>query len=482
MEKKLIARDRECAILKDCMESDRSEFVIVYGRRRVGKTFLIDQFFKMTYDFSFVGAHRSTQRVQLRNFGKAMKQYAGLKMAPKYVDWLDAFDALEEHLDSLPADRKKVVFFDEMPWIDTQKSDFVEALENFWNGWVNRRNDIVLVDSGSATSWMVDKLVENQGGLHARITANIYLRPFNLKETEEYLQSHHCKWDRYQITQCNMLFGGVPFYLSLLNINQSLIQNVDRLCFAPNATLRIELEELYNALFKHADQYIAVVKVLSQHKEGMTRNDLMKVLKTEGRNLTAVLRNLERCDFIAKMARFPNKSTDAIYRLVDFYTLFYYKFIADDMSGDEQWWSHNFQSHSVDAWMGRAFELLCLCHTAQIKHALGISGVSTAISSWRQVADKDSSNPAKREGAQVDLIIDRADRMVHLCEMKFSVGSYEIKDAYEQKLRQRMTTFRESTKCTKALVNTFVTTFGVADGKHKSIVGSEVIMDNLFSL
>ena len=284
MEQKLIARDRECSMLRDCMESDRSEFVIVYGRRRVGKTFLIDQYFKMNYDFSFVGSHRSTQRVQLRNFGKAMKQYAGLKTVPKYADWFDAFDALEEHLSNLPANRKKVVFFDEMPWIDTQKSDFVEALENFWNGWANRRNDIVFVGSGSATSWMVDKLIENQGGLHARITANIYLRPFNLKETEEYLRSHQCKWDRYQIAQCYMLFGGVPFYLSLLKTNQSLVQNVDRLCFAPNAPLRIEFEELYTALFKHADQYISVVKTLSQHKEGMTRNDLMKSLKIEGRN------------------------------------------------------------------------------------------------------------------------------------------------------------------------------------------------------
>ncbi len=481
MEQKLIARDRECSMLRDCMESDRSEFVIVYGRRRVGKTFLIDQYFKMNYDFSFVGSHRSTQRVQLRNFGKAMKQYAGLKTVPKYADWFDAFDALEEHLSNLPANRKKVVFFDEMPWIDTQKSDFVEALENFWNGWANRRNDIVFVGSGSATSWMVDKLIENQGGLHARITANIYLRPFNLKETEEYLRSHQCKWDRYQIAQCYMLFGGVPFYLSLLKTNQSLVQNVDRLCFAPNAPLRIEFEELYTALFKHADQYISVVKALSQHKEGMTRNDMMKVLKVEGRNLTSVLRNLERCDFIAKMARFPNKSTDAIYRLVDFYTLFYYKFLAENLSGDEQWWSHNFQSHSVEAWMGRAFELLCLCHVGQIKRALGISGMATSVSSWRQLADKANQDPAKREGAQIDLIIDRADRIVHLCEMKFSVGPYELKDIYEKKLRQRMTIFREATKCTKALVNTFVTTFGVADGMHKSIVNSEVTLDELFN-
>jgi len=481
MDTKLVARDKECAMLRDCMNSDRSEFVIVYGRRRVGKTFLIEQFFGGHYDFSYVGAHRAPQRTQLRNFAKAMKQCAALGAMPRYADWFDAFDALEEHLANQPADRKKVVFFDEMPWIDTQKSDFVLALENFWNGWASRRTDIVFVASGSATSWMMDKLVENQGGLHARITANLYIRPFTLRETEEYLLRHGCNWDRYQVAQCYMLFGGVPFYLSLLKPQESLVQNVDRLCFQPYATLRTEFDELYNALFKNTNRYIGVVKALSQHKKGMTRNEIKTATGMDGTMLTHVLRNLERCDFIAKMARFPNKTTNAIYRLVDFYTLFYYKFLENDLSGDDAWWSHHFQSHSVEAWMGRAFELLCLRHTAQIKTALGISGIATEVSAWRHVGNKSSDNPAEREGAQVDLVIDRADRLVHLCEMKFSIGPYELTSAYAERLRTRAALFRETTKCRKGLVNTFVTTFGVANGKHKSIVDSEVTLDQLFT-
>jgi len=461
-------------MLNDCMKSDRSEFVIVYGRRRVGKTFLIERYFDSTYDFSFVGAHRAEQRVQLHNFAKAMKKHAQLPSIPKYTDWYEAFDALEEYLEQQPLDRKKVVFFDEMPWIDTAKSDFVKALENFWNGWANRRSDIVFIGSGSATSWMVDNIVENQGGLHARITSSIYLRPFSLKETEEYLQSRHCKWDRYQILQCYMLFGGVPFYLSLLKVVDSLVQNVDHLCFARNGQLRLEFAELYNALFTNADRYIAVVEALSAHKEGMTRSEIANVIGTNGGVLTKVLSNLEKCDFISKMARFPNHSTDVIYRLTDFYTLFYYKFIAKDQSGDEQWWSNNFRSHSVVSWMGNAFELVCLRHTPQIKKALGISGMSTSISSWRKKGDGAS------KGAQIDLIIDRADRMVNLCEMKFSQEPFVISNDYEQTLRDRMAIFRESTKCNKSFLNTFVTTMGVADGKHKSIVDSEVVMNDLF--
>lgn len=206
---KLVGRERECLELDRVMSSDRSEFVIVYGRRRVGKTFLVDQYYQGVYDFTFVGGHNLSRQRQLTSFAKALKKYSGNK-PDKFADWFDAFDALEEYLESLDTTKKKVVFIDEMPWIDTQKSDFVSALENFWNGWAARRSDIVFIASGSATSWMVDNLIQNQGGLHARITSSIYIRPFTLHETEEYLQRKHCKWDRYQILQCYMVFGGIP--------------------------------------------------------------------------------------------------------------------------------------------------------------------------------------------------------------------------------------------------------------------------------
>lgn len=260
---KLVGRERECLELDRVMESDRSEFVIVYGRRRVGKTFLVDQYYQGSYDFTFVGGHNLSRQRQLTSFGKALKKFSGSK-PDKFSDWFDAFDALEEYLELLDADRKKVVFIDEMPWIDTQKSDFVSALENFWNGWAARRSDIVFIASGSATSWMVDNLIENQGGLHARITSSIYVRPFTLHEVEEYLQRKHCKWDRYQILQCYMVMGGIPFYLSLIDPRQSLVQNVDRLFFSHGGIMRGEFDELYNALFSNAELYISVVKALAR--------------------------------------------------------------------------------------------------------------------------------------------------------------------------------------------------------------------------
>lgn len=477
----IIGRERELAELQRSMDSDRSEFVIVYGRRRVGKTFLVDNFFHYQYDFSYVGGHRLTKNKQLRNFAKALKKYANMSKQPKFADWDDAFDALESFLDTLPSEKRKVVFFDEMPWIDTPHSEFVDALEMFWNGWASRRNDIVFVASGSSTSWMVDKLVDNQGGLHGRITNNIYVRPFTLHEVELYLQSRGAAWDRYQILQAYMTIGGIPFYYSLLNVKESLVQNIDRLFFRKNGELQTEFEELYTALFSNSEKYTAVVKLLNGKREGMTREEIMSATKMDSTMLTKVLRNLERCDFVIRYSQFGNKKKGSIFRLLDFYTLFYYRFLEKFNSQDEHWWSHNFQSHAVESWQGLAFELLCLMHLNQIKAKLGISGIATEASSWRYMPGKDKDTENVGKGAQIDLLIDRADRTINLCEMKFSTTPFRISDAYEQSLRARMEVFRTQVKTTKSLVNTFVTTFGVADGVHRSIVHSEVTMDDLFA-
>ena len=476
-QRNIIGREKEMAELRRCLDSDQSELVIVYGRRRVGKTYLVDQFLQGKYDFTFVGGHKLPQRVQLRNFAKALKQTMGEQTMRKFADWFEAFDTLEEFLESLPATRKKIVFIDEMPWIDSARSNFIEAFENFWNGWAARRRDIMFIASGSATSWMIDNLVENQGGLHARITSHVYLRPFSLFETEQYLQSRGCLWDRFQIAQCYMFFGGIPFYLRLINTKQSLVQNVDRLCFAHGSPLRLEFDELYNALFAHADTYITVVRQLAEHRNGMTYQDISAATGIDGERLTKVLKNLNRCDFIMKFRYYGKKNKDIIYRLSDFYTLFYIKYIEPySDSFDEDWWQHHASSHSVESWQGLTFELLCLMHIRQIRQALGIGGVATNVSSWFDQADRKKAT----RGSQIDLIIERADRIIHLCEMKFSQGEFRITADYEEKLRSRMALFKEKTNSKMSLVHTFVTTYGVANGQHSSLVHSEVTLDGLF--
>ena len=464
------------AELRRCYESDRSEFVIVYGRRRVGKTFLVDSFFDKKYDFTYVGGHKLSKTKQLRGFAKALKKAAGMKLQPKFSSWEDAFDALEEYIESLSPEKRKVIFIDEMPWIDTPQSEFIEAFESFWNGWGDRRTDIMLIASGSASSWMMDKLVDNPGGLHARITNNIYIRPFTLKETEEYLLSRGIRWSHYQILQLYMVMGGIPFYLSLLDPGQTLIGNIDRLFFRKNAELRTEFDELYNAVFNKADKYLEIVSQLNGHHDGMTFSEIQESTSLDGERLSTALKNLERCDFVISFQQFGNRSRGTLYRLVDFYTLFYYKFVGTIDSKDEQWWTHNYNSHSVESWQGNAFELVCFTHLDRIRQRLGISGISTSASSWRYIPVKDEEG----KKAQIDLVIERGDRMINLCEMKFSLGPFTIKKSYADDVRRRAQLFKEKEKTSYGLNNTFVTTFGVADGVNKDIVDAEITAEDLF--
>lgn len=471
----LIGREAERQELEQSIVSNRSELVIVYGRRRIGKTYLIEQHFRHTFDFWYVGVRNISSRTQLKRFGKQLTKYSGT--CYKLNDWFDAFDALEEYLETRPSKGKKIVFIDEMPWMDSTRSNFIIALESFWNGWAMSRGDIMLIATGSATSWMREKLMGNKGGLHSRITRQLHLKPFSLFETEQYLQSMHIAWDRYQILQSYMVMGGVPFYYSLLDPRLSLVQNIDRLCFKSDGKLRIEFDELYNALFQHADRYIEVVHALSQNKNGLTNKDISKKIKCDGSTLSKILKNLERCDFIERWSQYGNKKRDEVFRLTDFYTLFYYKFIESDNRHEEEWWSKNFDSPSVLSWMGTTFETVCLRHHRQIKQALGLNAIATETSNWHFR----SNMPTQTPGAQIDMIIERADRIIHLCEIKFSIGEYIISQEYEKRLRQRMSLFQYHTKNKKSLVNTFITTYGVANGKNKSIVHSEVTMDDLFA-
>ena len=313
---KLIGRERECEELRWAMKSQRSELVVMYGRRRIGKTFLVRRFFDDKYSFHYVGAHKQPKSVQLQNFRESLMRFSAEKDIPMLENWHDAFSRLEDYLESCDESRK-VVFFDEMPWMDTQGSDFVAELEYFWANWVQNRDDIVFIACGSATSWMKEKLEENQGGLHNRITHRIYLRPFYLNECKAYLDNHGFEWDDYQILQCYMLFGGVPYYLSLLRPYLSLPENVDALVFRRGGDLSDEF------LFKKADRYINIVRLLSTKRQGFLRSEIEKVTGYGGGGLTKMLDNLERCDFIVAYNQYGNKNKQTLYRLSDFYTLFY---------------------------------------------------------------------------------------------------------------------------------------------------------------
>lgn len=472
----LIGRNKEWRELTDALNSKRSEFVILYGRRRVGKTFLVRSFCNDTYSFHFVGAHGRNAKSQLANFRETLIQYSGNKDIPGLQDWHEAFRQLANYLAQCKEERK-IVFFDEMPWIDTQKSDFVGELEYFWSNWVQNRDDIVFIACGSATAWMKDKLEDNQGGLHNRITHRIYLRPFYLNECKAYLNENGFEWDDYQIIQYYMIFGGVPYYLSLLRPQFSLIENVDSLIFRRGGALSDEFKELYNALFKRADKYIQIVQLLATKREGFTKTEISSATGYSGGGLTKILENLERCDFILSYAQYGNKTKQTLYRLCDFYTLFYFRYVKDNNSKDEQYWQHHFQSRGVESWEGFTFEEVCLRHLPHIKRALGISGIATEASSWRFVPTKDDC----RKGTQIDLVISRVDKMIHLCEMKFASYPYTINKEYADRLIERKQLFMEENKINRGTVFTFITPYGIKEGAHASMVHSSINAKDLFA-
>ena len=470
----IIGRKEEQQILHSAVQSENSEFVAVYGRRRVGKTYLIRETFGYKFTFQHTGLAKGNTKEQLFSFAISLRD-AGYDDCPIPKSWLEAFSLLSAYLKN-SADEKKIVFLDELPWMDTPRSNFISAFEHFWNGWASARKDIVLIICGSATSWIINKVINDHGGLHNRVTKQIALQPFTLKECEMFAQSKGLEMSRYQLAECYMVFGGIPYYWSLLEKGLSLAQNIDKIIFAKNGKLSNEFNQLYASLFKSPEQYIDIVTALGKKKVGMTREEIIAATdKYSNGALSKVLDELEYCGFIRKYNGFDKKSKQAIYQLIDNYTLFYFKFIQQNENNDEHFWSASIDSAMHRTWSGLAFERLCMAHTQQIKAALGIAGVLSNVYSWRKGADEMS------DGAQIDLLIDRKDQVINLCEMKYSLSEYVIDAEYERKLRNKKSVFIDTTNTRKAVHLTMVTTFGIKANAHSGIVQNEITLEDLFS-
>ncbi len=467
----LIGRKEELFALRTYMASEKSEFIAVYGRRRVGKTFLVRHAVNDEFAFYVTGMDNVKMPEQLLNFTLELRRASGKQIeVPK--NWLLAFEALICYLESLPAG-KKVVFIDELPWMDTNKSNFTPALEHFWNAWASRRNDIKLIVCGSATSWMMDHLINNRGGLHNRLTQKVPLNPFTLAEVEEYLMDRGFSYGRHEIAECYMSMGGIPYYLSKMNKGLSLAQNIDELFFVDNAKLEGEQINLYQALFKHSEKHIKVVAALSKKMKGMTRTEILNNTHlTNNGALSKVLRELESCGFIRHYVPFGKNKNDALYQLIDFYTLFYFAFIEQNKYRDEHFWSNSYGSGVHAAWSGYAFEILCLTHISKIKQALGISGVQSLASSW--------IGKYENQTTQIDLLIDRRDQTINVCEMKFAADEYEITKKEEETLRRRISIFKNATNTKKSLMLTLITTFSLKQNPHSGIVQKVITLDQLF--
>jgi len=476
----IIGRAQELALLDKIIASKRAEFLAIYGRRRVGKTYLISEYLKSHIVFSFSGSFEQPTKRQIGNFFREYIRYTkGQEESNPPKDWNTAFSYLTDYLYSLSnkSNSKVVVFIDEMPWLDTPKSAFVPALEYFWNQHVSKMDHVVLIACGSTASWMKKKLLKSKGGLYNRVTRRIQLEPFNLYQTEVFCKQKKFKFSRYQIIQLYMVMGGIPFYLNELSSGKSVVQLIDKICFSATGLLTDEYEQLYYSLFKNAANHIAVIETLAKHPYGLVRNQVVKKSGVpDGGTFTRTIEELLDSGFIIKYQPFQKKEKDSIYRLIDLYSLFYLRFIKGTNSRQTNSWQLLSNDSKFISWSGYAYENICLLHTSQILKKLGLAGTITQTSSWYYKGNEEIP------GAQIDLLVDRKDGVVNLCEAKFSNKEFVLTKEYVGKLRRRRGIFEQATNTKKSVVTTLITTYPAIQNKYYlEEIHSEVVMDDLFT-
>lgn len=480
----IFARQRELKILEKVYRSKTPEFLAIYGRRRIGKTFLVRQFFKKKgLYFELTGIKDGNLKQQLQSFRIEFSRVFAVEPATQVSDWFEAFNQLRVMLEKIQSNERIVLFFDELPWLATARSGFLQALDHFWNRYMSDDPRVILVVCGSAASWMIKKVIRNKGGLHGRLTAQIRLLPFDLEETEKFLISRGVELNRKQLIDIYMAIGGVAKYLTLVERGQSSLQVVSQLCF--DGPLFKEFEELYSSLFENYSRHITVVKALSERSTGLTKTEICQATGiSSGGGLRTILDELEASGFITQVSTFGKKKKDMRFRLVDEYSLFYLKWIAKakslDLRGvDENFWLKNGNTPAGRAWAGYAFEGLCMKHIRKIKEALGIGGVSTYESEWVYKPQKDSTG----RGVQIDLLIDRADNCLNLCEIKYSNDEFVIDKDYATELRIKKNTFIEKTKSKKSVFLTLITTYGIKQNAAQvGVVDVELTMNDLFGI
>ncbi len=471
----IIGRDVEKNILSTLLKSGEPELLAVYGRRRVGKTFLIRNFFENQLAFEISGIHHASIHQQLENFSTALSKKTGFGLA-KPRGWMEAFGMLIQHLTPLVKRKRKVIFFDEFPWLSSPRSGFMQAFENFWNTWASVQKNLVVVICGSAASWMIEKVVNNRGGLHNRVTRKIRLLPFTIGEMELFLKARKINLDRYQLLQLYMGMGGIPQYLKAIEKGESAVQAIDKICFSKDGLLQKEFKELFYSLFDDANYHLAIIRALSKKGKGLSRNEIIEVCKlSSGGGITQLLEELIESGFITAYIPFGKNAKDIIYKLTDEYCLFYLKFIENCRSTGPGTWIKLSTGNSWKSWSGLAFENIGIKHILQIKKTLGIEGVYTETSIWQ------TKTLGEERGAQIDLVIDRQDQCIHICELKFSIHPFEITKKYADELREKLSIFQQATQTKKTLFLTMLTTNGIKNrDSYTGLLQHEITMDAFF--
>ena len=475
----MIGRERETKELERRYQRSKAEFIVVYGRRRVGKTFLIDETFEGKITFRHAGLspveknRKGELARQLENFYYTLQRYqADQGKCPE--SWMEAFFVLEKWLEENDRGQRQIVFLDELPWMDTPRSGFITALESFWNNWACHRKNLMLIVCGSASSWILDHLINNHGGLYNRVTCRIRLSPFTLRECEQFYLDNHVRMTRYDIVQSHMILGGIPYYMDCFQEDLSFAQNIDRLFFARQPILQGEFDRLFMSSFSNPDTMKAIVSFLNTRRSGYTRNEIAQKLGfTSGGTLSNCLKALTGSDYVTAYVPFGRKKGETHYKLTDPFCLFYLHFSERQAKPDYHYWLHYENAPVVSAWRGLAFENVCFQHIEQIKKALGILAVHTSHSAW---CARDEAG-----GTQIDLLIDRDDRVMNMCEIKFLSREFTVDRSYHQLLTHRRELLSEAVSPRTVVHCTFITTYGLKRNEYSGFFSGVVTMEDLFS-
>ncbi|MCR5024682.1 MAG: ATP-binding protein [Lachnospiraceae bacterium] len=477
----MIGRQYEVKELNRLYDKNKAELVAVYGRRRVGKTYLIDETFEGRITFRHAGlapeegeTDKSRLRAQLDHFYSSLELF-GVETEKKPDSWFEAFLMLEKHLQKIDDGSRQLVFFDELPWLDTPRSRFVKAFEGFWNNWGCHRKNLMVVVCGSANSWILDELINNHGGLYGRITYEIKLSPFTLSDCREFYKANNINFSDYDIVQSYMIFGGIPYYLGYMNGELSLAQNVDRVFFAENAKLKFEYDRLFESAFVNPEAVKTIVDLLYTNNNGFTRPEITSKLGiSDGGRLSRNLNSLIASDFIMKYVPFGSGKRDEHYKLVDPFCIFYNHFVRHQKGTNKRFWQQNVTAPAVVTWRGLAFERVCFNHIEQIKAALGIADVITSVSAWTKISGDDS-------GTQIDMLILRNDNVINMCEIKYYSDDFVVDNQYYRKLVSRQELLAAQVSRKYSIYNTLITTFGLKKNEHSGIFTRVLNMNDLFA-
>lgn len=478
---KIIGREKEKKLLKEAFDSEKAEFIALYGRRRVGKTYLIKNLFEsLKCRFVYVsGMKNGSYSQQLQNFVEGLRKafIPGLEVPQ---NWREAFEIFTNLVDKIETKNRVVIFLDELPWLATRKSQLLEALDYYWNRYWSHEPRIKLIVCGSAASWILNKIIYNRGGLYNRVTCQIRLEPFSLKETKAFQRANHINLNNRQIIEIYMATGGIAYYLSKLKKDLSAAQNIDELAFNKQGVLYQDFDILFLSIFENADLYADLIRIIAKSRYGISQTALLKQSKmlSSGGTAKQKLTDLEEAGFITSFLSYGHKKKGIYYRCIDEYVYFYLKWIEPFKKSATKFskasWTALRTIPSWKSWSGYAFETICMKHIEQIRNALNLDALSFAAA-WRHEGKNEE------DGAQIDLLFNRSDDAITICEIKYTEEPFKIDKEYFSQLRRKIEIYKKVTNTKKQIFLAFVTSSGLKPTVYsQEEVSAVVTLEDLF--